>query len=93
MKRILISAIVAASTLASSIAFADRGDIKNTLAQVQAAPATVSSAARLPATEQHSATVTGIETRDFGGTGASRVQSGRRSVTAPAVRDRTYFGH
>jgi hypothetical protein len=104
MKRIMIAAIVAAGTLASSAAFADGEPIGMTRAQVRAelaqarkdglfdAPDTTYPTAQLRAAEKRGVMAAGIEASDVGGADTSRVQSGRRTATAPVGRDSIYFG-
>ena len=105
MKRIIVAAIIAASTLASSAAFAGRGHIGPTRAQARTVlaqaqqdglfntPDATYPAVQLRAAEKGVAASSGVGTADVGGTVASRVQSGHRTVVAPVARDRIYFGH
>ena len=47
---------------------------------------------KLRAAEKRGVMAAGIEASDVGGADTSRVQSGRRTATAPVGRDSIYFG-
>jgi hypothetical protein len=107
MKRFLIPAIVIASAIVSSTAFAEPATYGKTRAEVRAkliqareaggfnvADSTYPAAQVAASTtpQPANAVVPSSDASAVGGVVTGRTQSGRRTVTAPEARDSIYFG-